>query len=125
MPGLALHALEVEDSTSDTGGPGFGWEIRNAHTRLWAATRPHKKGNDVVFEGGGGRAGKASAPGNSEMTLVKLMRKYGCELLCEAEETGCECSHPRMDGAEGAADPRQTRAQDSATAPGPAPSRGP
>ena len=60
MPGLALHALEVEDLTSDTGGPGFGWEIRNAHTRLRAATRPHKKGNDVVFEGGGGRAGKAT-----------------------------------------------------------------
>lgn len=124
MPGLALHALGVEDSTSATGGPGFGWEIRNAHTRLWAATRPHKKGNDVVFERGGGRAGKASAPGNSEMTLVKLMRKYGCELLCEAEDTDCECSQPRMDGAEGAADPRQTRAQDLAAAPGPAPSRG-
>lgn len=50
--------------------------IINIYTRLWAAMRPHRKGNEVVFKGEEVREEQRRqprAPGNSEMTSVKLM----------------------------------------------------
>lgn len=112
-PGLASRALGVEDLTSDPGGSGFCWAIINVHTRLWTAMRPHRRGNEVVFKGEGVREEQGRqprAPGNSEMTSVKLMSlsySMTVQFTVHAEEKGCACLHSSpTNGSEEAEDPR-------------------